>query len=73
MRGDDTEYVSIEDVVVKRVTPKAIMISCDDADVDEQWVPLSVVDWEASSAEPSVGSEGTLYLAEWFARKESLV
>jgi hypothetical protein len=69
----ETEYEEIPDAVVRRVTPKAVMIESEEADVDEQWIPRSLIDWEASEAEPEEGSAGRLLVAAWFARKEGLV
>ncbi len=68
---DPQEYVEL-DVEVRIVTSKAIMISCEDADVDEQWIPRSTIDWDASTAKPERGSKGKLFVAEWFAEKEGL-
>lgn len=64
------EYVEL-DVEVRKATGKAIMIRCEDADVDEQWVPRSVCDFEASEVEEE-GDTGKLFVEEWFARKEGL-
>lgn len=60
------------DVEVRRVSPKAVMVRCEEADVDEQWIPCSLIDWQESEAEPEEGSAGALVVAEWFARKEGL-
>lgn len=71
MSSEEREYVSL-DVEVRQVTGKAVMVRCEDAGVDKQWVPRSLVDWDASDAEPEVGSMGALVVEEWFARKEGL-
>jgi hypothetical protein len=71
VRGDHTEYVNLGYVTVERVTPKALLIYS--VDVDETWVPMSLVDWEESTVSPEEGSTGDLYVARWFAEKEGLL
>lgn len=64
-------YVELS-VKVKKATAKALMVECEDADVDEQWIPLSVCDLDAGDVEVEEGSMGTLCVAEWFATREGL-
>lgn len=70
-RRDEDEAVELE-VTVRAKTAKAIMISCEAADVDEQWIPLSCVTWEKGDVELKRGETGTLHVAKWFAKREGL-
>jgi hypothetical protein len=71
MTSELGELVELE-VEIRKVTPRAVMVRCEDADVDEQWIPQACIDWDASEAEPEEGSTGTLFVARSFARREGL-
>ncbi len=70
--SDEREYVEISDAEILRVTPRAVMIRSEELDVDEQWIPQTVVDWDESEATPKEGSSGSLFVEEWFAKREGL-
>lgn len=62
------EPVRIEECEATAETDKALLVSIDG---DEPiWVPKSVIDDESEVY--SKGHEGTLVVAEWFARKNGL-
>ncbi len=63
------EYVLLEDVEVKAVTAKAILV---DVDGEEKWVPLSCLDLEETNVELQVQARGDIAVRRWFAEKEGL-
>lgn len=71
MKQRHEEYLELENVIVKRLTDKAILVLTEDD--EEKWFPLSVCDWTRGDAvKPEVGAEGSLYVAESFAEKAGL-
>lgn len=60
--------VSIEDVVCKHATDKAILVEIDGEDF---WIPQSQITDDSEVWKG--GDEGTLVITEWIATQESLL
>lgn len=65
---DFRDKVSIDDVVVVRETPKALLVRFDDG--EERWIPQSQVDDDSEVYKD--GDEGTIIISEWWASKEGI-
>lgn len=59
----------IDNVLVIRATPKALLVRFDDG--EEHWIPQSQIDDDSEVYKED--TEGTLIISEWFAEKENLV
>lgn len=70
MRRDERDEPLEVEVIIKALTAKAILVELESG--DEQWVPLSCVDLNATNVQLERGAEGTLAIARWFAVKEGL-
>lgn len=61
-----SNYVTLPNVVIKRITDKAMLV---DVDNEEVWIPLSQV---ADSDNYEEGDEGSLSVTDWIAREKGL-
>jgi len=61
--------VEIE-VVVQVTTDKAVLVHLFDFDDEEIWIPFSVI--EDNGEDTVKGYEGSIYVQEWFAKKNGL-
>jgi hypothetical protein len=66
----EVEQVEIRNVRCVQETAKAIRVVGGDLEEDGVWVPLSVL--SDDSEVYRFGTEGTLIIPEWFARKNGL-
>ena len=60
--------VYIEDVICKRDTAKAILVSINDEDM---WFPVSQLDDETQVS--TTGDVGTLVVSAWIAKQQGLI
>lgn len=67
---DEVQYITLN-VLVKRLTAKAVLINLGDNEGD-RWVPQSCMS-TATLADITEGYLGDVEIAEWFAKKEGLV
>jgi len=65
------EFVLLEDVEVKAVTGKAILVLVEDLE-EEKWIPISCLELTETEIEFKAGAKGTVAVKGWFARKEGL-
>lgn len=66
--ADFTDKASFEDVVCKKATDKALLVSING---DDYWVPQSQVDDDSEVYRE--GDSGELVVSEWWAEKEGLL
>lgn len=64
--SDDDEYCTIQDVFVKHMTPKALLVIVDN---EEYWVPLSQVSPDSEVYNDTSANEGSLMVKQWLADK----
>lgn len=60
------------DVTVLALTDLAVRVQVDET-AGVHWVPMSVVDLDATEVDLDRGAKGTLAVASWWAEKEGLV
>lgn len=63
------DFVLLEDVEIKAVTAKAILVVVED---EEKWVPLSCLDLDETNVEFKREARGDIAVKRWFAEKEGL-
>lgn len=63
------EPVVLDDVVVKAVTEKALLVEYDD---EEVWIPVSQIVLEETDVEFERGATGTLAITQWIAKEKGL-
>ncbi len=63
------EPVLLEDVTVKAVTEKALLVEYDD---DEVWIPISQIVTEDTDVDFERGATGTLAVTQWIAKEKGL-
>lgn len=63
------EPVLLEDVTVKAVTEKALLVEYGD---EEVWIPVSQVVPEETDVEFERGATGTLAVTQWIAKEKGL-
>ncbi len=61
-----SNYVTLPNVKVKRITAKAMLVDIDD---EEVWLPLSQI---ADPDNYQEGDEGSLSVTEWIAKEKNL-
>ena len=66
----DDKTVSIESVVCKKETDKALLCVVDG---DEHWIPKSHVHDDSEVFNDGENAEGTLVITEWIAKQKGLV
>ena len=65
-----SETVSVGECEIVKETRKSYLVNLIDLEIEEQWIPKSVID-EDKTGDLEVGETcEELYIEEWFLRKE---
>ncbi len=68
-RRDNDEHVSVQDVLCKHMTDKALLCVIHD---EEMWIPLSQVHDDSEVFNDTSACEGTLIITKWIAEQKNL-